>query len=198
MMASCGSDNNNHQKPADSAMASQVGYRAISCIDSSRTYKPYVQQGDPLHFRRIDVGLWYPPRPVASNSTLRFGHFLELRQDIDAIVSLDGSEVHHYGYSNSEDQDFEQTVQTPFFKKVSLSVPYLRIESNPQPGSLKKDSMYNFLSKVNAKKQVIKLILPGTKISLVWQLSPDRRANVLFQKYIIRSLHSLFHILISI
>lgn len=272
MMASCDSDNNNHQKPADSATVYQVGYRTISFIDSSRTYKPNVQQGDPLHFRRIDVDLWYPARPVASDSTLRFGHFLELlqdradfysapqkfdslpmtvaksfcqgfgssqpdlllqnptrtfnqakpvakqfpliayfasfgsmgyenyllfeslvsqgyiiacvnsiglypgdmtkknadlmeqvrdadqilnrlkhddtidttkigilgyswgglagallamrRQDIDAIVSLDASEVHPYGYSKSEDQDFEQTVQTPFFKKVSLSVPF--------------------------------------------------------------------------
>ena len=290
-------------------MAFQAGYRAISFIDSSRTYKPNVQQGDPLHFRRIDVDLWYPARPVASDSTVRFGQFLELlqeranfysapqkfdslpmtvaksfcegfgcsrpglllqnptrtfnhakplakqfplivyfasfgsmgyenyllfeslvsqgyiiacvnsigrypgdmtmknadlmeqvrdanqilnrlkhdstidttkigvlgyswggfagalfvmqRQDIDAIVSLDGSEVHHYGYSKSEDQDFEQTVQTPFFKKMSVSVPYLRLESNPQPGSLKKDSTYNFLRKVNAEKQVIKIDSAG-------------------------------------
>ncbi|MEO6686560.1 MAG: alpha/beta fold hydrolase [Dyadobacter sp.] len=309
MMASCGSDNNNYQRTADSTMAYQVGYRVISFVDSSRTYKSNVEQDDPLYFRRIDIDLWYPARPVASDSALRFGHFLQLlqdranfysapqkfdslpltvaksfcdgfgcsqpslllqnltntfsqakpvskrfplilyiasfgsmgyenyvlfeslarqgyiiacvnsigrypgdmtmknadlmeqvrdadqilnrlkqgnmidttkigvlgyswgglagallamqRKDIDAVVSLDGSEVHHYGYSKSEDQDFEQTIDSPFFKKGPLSVPYLRLESNPQPNILKKDSTYNFLSKVNATKQVIKIDSAG-------------------------------------
>ncbi len=83
------------------------------------------------------------------------------RHDIDAVVSLDGSEVHHYGYTKSEDQDFEQTVNTPFFKNATLSVPYLRLESNPQPKTSKKDSTYNFLNKVNAAKRVVRIDSAG-------------------------------------
>ncbi len=79
------------------------------------------------------------------------------RHDIDAIVSLDGSEVHHYGYAKSEDQDFEQIVTTPFLKESVLSVPYLRLESKPGVRPSKKDSSYNFLSKVKASKRVIKI-----------------------------------------
>ncbi|MDQ6478852.1 hypothetical protein [Dyadobacter sp. LHD-138] len=309
MMAGCDSDKNTQQSSADTTTVYQVGYRVISFVDSSRTYKPNVEQSDRLYFRPIDIDLWYPAQPVASDSTLRFGHFLQLLQDranfysapqkfdslpmtiaksfcdgfgcsrpslllqnptytfnqaksvskrfplilyfasfgsmgyenyllfeslvrqgyiiacvnsigrypgdmtmknadlmeqvrdadqilnrlsldnridttkigvlgyswgglagalwamqryeIDAIVSLDGSEFHHYGYSKSEDQDFEETINTPFFKKETLSVPYLRLESNPQPKTSKKDSTYNFLSKVNAIKQVVKIDSAG-------------------------------------
>jgi len=86
---------------------------------------------------------------------------MQERHDIDAMVSLDGSEVHHYGYSNSEDQDFDKTINTSFFKKAFLSVPYLRLESNPQPKIPKKDSIFNFLSKVNATKKVVKIDSAG-------------------------------------
>ncbi len=309
LMAGCGSNSNTHQRPADSITAYQVGYRVISFVDSSRTYRPNVDRSDRLHFRPIDIDLWYPAQPVAPDSTLQFGHFLQSLQDranfysapqkfdsipttvaksfcdgfgcsrpnlllrhptntfnqpkpvakrfplilylasfgsmgyenyllfesltrqgyiiacvnsigrypgdmtmknadlmeqvrdadqilnrlkkdngidttkigvlgyswgglagalwamqrrgIDAIVSLDGSEVHHYGYTKSEDQDFEQTINTPFFKNAALSVPYLRLESDPQPKTSKKDSTYNFLSKVNAIKRVVKIDSAG-------------------------------------
>ncbi|WP_254562893.1 alpha/beta hydrolase family protein [Dyadobacter diqingensis] len=309
MMASCGADNNSHQRSTDSTIVYQVGYRVISFVDSARTYRPNVEQSDRLYFRPIDIDLWYPAQPVSSDSTLRFGYFLQLlqhranfygapqkfdslpmtiaksfcdgfgcsrpnlllqnptytfnqaksvskrfplilyfasfgsmgyenyllfeslarqgyiiacinsigrypgdmtmknadlmeqvkdadqilnllshdnriditkigvlgyswgglagvlwamqRDEVDAIVSLDGSEVHHYGYSKSEDRDFEETINTPFFKKEALTVPYLRLESNPQPKTSKKDSTYNFLSKVNAIKQVVKIDSAG-------------------------------------
>ena len=79
------------------------------------------------------------------------------RRDIDVFVSLDGSEVHHYGSSKSEDQDFDYTVSTPFFKNATLTIPYLRLESNPKPGNARKDSTYDFLSKVGAESQVVKI-----------------------------------------
>ncbi|MCF0060229.1 alpha/beta hydrolase [Dyadobacter chenwenxiniae] len=305
IMAGSSSDNNTRQRSADSTMVFQVGYRSISFADSSRTYRPGVEQSDPLYFRPIDIDLWYPAKPVVSDSILKFGYFLQLLQDranfysapqkfdslpttvaksfcdgfgcsqpalllqspthtfnrakpvsqefplvvyfasfgsmgyenyllfeslasqgyiiacvnsigrypgdmtmknadlmeqvrdadqimnrlkldnsidttkigvlgyswgglagalwamqrkgINAMVSLDGSEVHHYGNSKSEDQDFEYTISTPFFEKSTLSVPYLRLESNPEPNRSEKDSTYNFLRKVKAAKQVVKI-----------------------------------------
>lgn len=309
IMAACNSDKDTSQRFVDSTMVYQVGYRAMSFIDSSRTYRPGVEQSDPLYFRPIDIDLWYPAQPGESDSTLKFRYFLQLLQDranfyaapqkfdslpitfaksfcdgfgcsqpalllkspthtynqakpvsrqfplllyfasfgsmgyenyllfeslvsqgyiiacvnsigrypgdmtmknadlmeqvrdadqivnrlklmagidttkigvlgyswggfagviwamqsqgVDAIVSLDGSEVHHYGYSISEDQDFEYTVNTPFFKKTGLSVPYLRLESNPEAKISKKDSTYNFLRKVKTTKQVVKIDSAG-------------------------------------
>jgi len=309
MIAGCGSDNSTRKGTVDNPMAYQVGYQVISFVDSSRTYRPNVVESDPLYFRPIDIDLWYPAQPVSSDSTLRFGYYLQLlqdranfysapqkfdslpmtiaksfcdgfgcsrpglllqnptktfkqakpvskrfplvlylasfgsmgyenhllfeslvskgyivasvnsigrypgdmtmknadlmeqvrdadqilnrlkqdnrvdtsrigvlcyswggmagailamqRHDIDAIVSLDGSEVHHYGYSKSEDKDFEYTINTPFFKKAVLSVPYLRLESNPQPKTSKKDSTYNFLSRIKATKRVVKIDSAG-------------------------------------
>jgi pimeloyl-ACP methyl ester carboxylesterase len=308
-MAGCGSDNTPHQRPTDSLTAYQVGHQVVSFVDSSRTYRPNVDQSDRLHYRPIDIDLWYPAQPVAHDSTLRFGHFLQVlqdratfysapqtfdslpttvaksfcdgfgcsraelllqhptntfnqakpvakrfplilylasfgsmgyenyllfealarqgymiacvnsigrypgdmtmknadlmeqvgdanqilnrlkkdsqidttrigvvgyswgglagallamqRPDIDAVVSLDGSEVHHYSSTKSEDQDFEQTITSSFFKKAALSVPYLRLESNPLPKTSKKDSTYNFLGKVKAAKRVVKVDSAG-------------------------------------
>jgi hypothetical protein len=305
MIEGCVSENNTDQRSADSTLVYQIGYRGMAFIDSSRTYRPGVTRSDPLYFRPVDIDLWYPAGPVTSDSTLKFGYFLDLLQDranfysapqkfdslpmniaksfsdglgcsqpglilqhpthtvnrakpvtkkfplivyfasfgsmgyenyllfeslvrqgyivasvnsigrypgdmtmktadlmqqvldadqimnrlkpdkridttrigvlgyswgglagvlwamqrhgIGAIVSLDGSEVHHYGYSKSEDQDFEYIINTPFFRNGTLSVPYLRLESNPDPNTSKKDSTYNFLTKVKAAKQVVKI-----------------------------------------
>lgn len=310
LMTGCGQDNKTSQRSADSTIAYQAGYQLISFIDSSRTYKPNVAKDDRLYFRPIDIDLWYPAQSVASDSTLRFGYFLQLLQDranfysapqkfdslpitiarsfcdgfgcsqsnlllkyptvtfnkakpvsekfplilyfasfgsmgyenyllfellarqgyviacvnsigrypgdmtmknadlieqvrdadqilnrlkhdtridvnkigvlgyswgglagalwamqkqrgVGAVVSLDGSEVHHYGYSKSEDEDFQQTIHTPFFRKTALSVPYLRLESNPEPNTTKRDSTYDFMSKVDATKQVITMDSAG-------------------------------------
>ncbi len=309
LLASCGSDTTSHQQSADKGAAYPVGHRVISFVDSSRTYRPNVDRSDRLHYRPIDVDLWYPAQPLSSDSTLRFGHFLQVlqdranfysapqkfdslpttvaksfcdgfgcsrpelllqqptntfnqakpvvkrfplllylasfgsmgyenyllfesltrqgymiacvnsigrypgdmtmknadlmeqvkdanqilnrlkndsqidttkigvlgyswgglagallamqRPDIDAVVSLDGSEVHHYGSMKSEDQDFEQTVNSSFLKQATLSVPYLRLESNPLPKAPKKDFLYNFLGKVKATKRVVKVDSAG-------------------------------------
>ncbi len=302
--ASCSFDHTT-QPPTNHTTAYQAGYQVISFVDSSRTYRPNVNRGDRLYFRPIEVDLWYPTQPASTDSTLRFGYFLQSlqkratmysapqqfdnlpmtvaksfcdgvgcsqpglvlqqpthtfdhskpilkrfplilylasfgsmgyencllfeslvrqgyivacvssigrypgemtmknadlmeqvtdanqilnrlkhdsridttnigllgyswgglagallamqRQDIDAVVSLDGSEVYHYGYTKSEDLDFEQIVTTPFFKKAVLSAPYLRLESATNVKTSKKDSTYNFLSKVRASKRVIKI-----------------------------------------
>lgn len=83
------------------------------------------------------------------------------RPDIKAVVSLDGSEFHHYGQDKAEDREFDETIQTPFFRNTTLSVPYLRLESNPEPNTPKKDSVYNFLAKASSAKRVIKIDSAG-------------------------------------
>jgi pimeloyl-ACP methyl ester carboxylesterase len=309
VLTGCGSDDKPRQESPDKAIVYHAGYKVISFVDSSRTYRPDVETSSPLHFRPIDVDLWYPAHSNASDSTLRFWHFLKTleqranfysapqvfhslptttgksfceafscsqadvllqhptatfkqakpasgkfplilylasfgsmgyenyllfeslasqgyivacvssigrypgdmtmknadliqqvmdaekilnrmkkddrvdtsrigllgyswgglagallamkREDIRTIVSLDGSEVHHYGYSKSEDQDFDYTVNTPDFKNATLSIPYLRLESNPEPGKTRTDSSYNFLSKVSREKSVVKIDSAG-------------------------------------
>ena len=309
LSAGCGSDNKTFQQTADSTLSHQVGYRVISFVDSSRTYRPDVGRQDELHFRPIDIDIWYPSQPISRDSVLRFGYFLQSlqdranflsapqtfdglpmtvaksfcegagcsrpdlllryqtntfnqprpiakqfplilymasfgsmgyenyllfeslarqgyvvasvssigrypgemtmknadlmeqvrdasevlnrlkkigsidttrvgvigyswgglagcilamqRRDINAIVSLDGSEFHHYGQDRAEDKDFNEIVNTPSFRNTVLSIPYLRLESNPQPGQPNKDSVYNFLAKIRATKRVVKIDSAG-------------------------------------
>ena len=67
--------------------------------------------------------------------------------DVKCLVSLEGSEFHHYG---NEDRDFDSIKNSEDFKKIKLSIPYLRLESAPSIQSGKKDSVYNFsLNHVN-------------------------------------------------
>jgi len=100
------------------------------------------------------------------------------RHDIATVVSFDGSEFHRYGYTKSEDDEFDETVNTPFFKNSALYVPYLRLESNPQPSKTKKDSTYNFLQKVSAAKQVIKIDSASIRTSHPYRPPSVLRVNV--------------------
>ncbi len=63
--------------------------------------------------------------------------------EVDCLVSLEGSEFHHYGNAE-EDQNFNTIINNKNFKNLHFSIPYLRLESAPstQPG--KTDSIYNF------------------------------------------------------
>src|SRR5689334_11601762 len=63
---------------------------------------------------------------------------------VSCIVSLEGSEYHHYGNAKDENDDFDTIKNSAAFQNLHLSVPYLRLESSPstQPGKI--DSVYNF------------------------------------------------------
>jgi dienelactone hydrolase len=69
------------------------------------------------------------------------------------VVSLDGSEFHHYGDESQENDDFNDIVNSPAFQTMHLSLPYLRLESAPVSNS-KKDSVYNFAQKLSTNNQV--------------------------------------------
>ena len=64
--------------------------------------------------------------------------------NVKCLVSLDGSEFHHYGKEKDENADFETIKNSNDFKNINLSVPYLRLESSPTGQADKTDSVYNF------------------------------------------------------
>ncbi|MBC7745005.1 MAG: dienelactone hydrolase family protein [Flavobacterium sp.] len=73
------------------------------------------------------------------------------------IVSLDGSEFHHYGKEQEENKDFDEIRFSPEFKNMRISVPYLRLESSPLINTVKYDSVYNFAEKIFSEKEIIKI-----------------------------------------
>jgi dienelactone hydrolase len=81
-------------------------------------------------------------------------------QNVKCIVSLDGSEFHHYGEAREENTDFNNIRNSREFKKIRIDVPYLRLESTAlSPGEKpeKVDSVYNFAEKVSGKISVVKI-----------------------------------------
>lgn len=71
------------------------------------------------------------------------------------LISLDGSEYHHYGTEKEEDIDFNSIVGSAEFTKMKLSTPYLRLESAQQRKKSNKDSVYYFSKNLSDKPQII-------------------------------------------
>ncbi|MCF3108959.1 dienelactone hydrolase family protein [Niabella sp. CC-SYL272] len=65
-------------------------------------------------------------------------------EGLRCLVSLEGSEFHHYGNDKKGDEDFDEIKKNEAFKKMRLMLPYLRLESAPPANPVKKDSVYNF------------------------------------------------------
>jgi len=63
---------------------------------------------------------------------------------VACLVSLEGSEFHHYGNAKNEDADFDTIRNGDYFKNLHLPIPYLRLESSPSAEPDKSDSVYNF------------------------------------------------------
>lgn len=77
--------------------------------------------------------------------------------DISCIISLDGSEFHHYGQADDEDADFNGIVSSLDFEGMSLNIPYLRLESNPEMSLDQKDSVYDFRQKLAGDQMILKV-----------------------------------------
>lgn len=58
-----------------------AGYKNIVVADSSRIYKPNSAITNPLHYRPLEIDLWYPASPQNTNSTLKYIDFISLLQD---------------------------------------------------------------------------------------------------------------------
>ena len=81
VLSACGSRKADLAKETDTAVVYKAGYRTISFVDHSRVYRAGVDKTDNLHFRPIDIDVWYPATPVVSDSLLRFGSFLQILED---------------------------------------------------------------------------------------------------------------------
>ena len=73
-------------------------------------------------------------------------------RSVSCLVSLDGSEFHHYGESKEEDLDFTGIRSSSEFKNMKISIPYLRLESSHLSDTSKVDSVYNFSEKLADEK----------------------------------------------
>ena len=77
--------------------------------------------------------------------------------NVSCIVSLDGSEFHHYGEDKEENIDFTGIRDSPEFKNLRFSIPYLRLESSNTISSNKEDSIYNFSEKLIGERFIFKI-----------------------------------------
>jgi dienelactone hydrolase len=59
-------------------MNRSTGFRIISTYDSSRTYKSNTLQTHRLHYRPIDIDVWYPAYVNSTDTTASFGDFIDL------------------------------------------------------------------------------------------------------------------------
>lgn len=62
---------------------------------------------------------------------------------VKCLLSLEGSEFHHYGTAKEEDADFNGIADRQL-KGLNLAMPYLRLESFPSAEPGKTDSVYSF------------------------------------------------------
>jgi len=71
------------------------------------------------------------------------------------LISLDGSEFHHFGSEMEEDNDFSAIVNSSEFSKMKISTPYLRLESASLGAKPAKDSVYDFTQKLMETPQIL-------------------------------------------
>lgn len=77
--------------------------------------------------------------------------------NVACLVSLDGSEFHHYGSSKEEDADFKGIKNSQNFNKMQISAPYLRLESSSAGTNTKKEVIYDFSEKLRSEKRIFKI-----------------------------------------
>jgi Dienelactone hydrolase family len=76
---------------------------------------------------------------------------------VSCLISLDGSEFHHYGEQNEENTDFNGIRNSPEFQNLNLHVPYLRLESLNIIDAKKEDSVYDFSEKLKNEKLIFEV-----------------------------------------
>ena len=55
-----------------------AGFKTIQTVDKSRIYKPRTDSTDYLHYRPVDIDLWYPAEFSTKDSVLLFRNILGL------------------------------------------------------------------------------------------------------------------------
>jgi hypothetical protein len=56
----------------------KAGFKTIQSFDKSRIYKPNTDTTDYLHYKPLDIDIWYPATSSASDSVLLFRDILRL------------------------------------------------------------------------------------------------------------------------
>jgi pimeloyl-ACP methyl ester carboxylesterase len=77
--------------------------------------------------------------------------------NVSCLVSLDGSEFHHYDQSKDENKDFDSIRNSNEFNVMRLRVPYLRLESSQNNKIEKVDSVYNFNEKLLSEREIYRI-----------------------------------------
>jgi dienelactone hydrolase len=71
------------------------------------------------------------------------------------LVSLDGSEFHHFGADPEEDADFADLTNSAIFREMKLTVPYLRLASARPIDPAKPDTVYQFADKHTSQPKLM-------------------------------------------
>ncbi len=58
-----------------------VGFQIIKATDTTRIYKPNTDIKDKLHYRPLDVDVWYPASSARNDSVLKFKNILGLLEE---------------------------------------------------------------------------------------------------------------------
>jgi esterase/lipase len=79
--------------------------------------------------------------------------------NVKCLISFDGSEFHHYGKAKDENTDFDRLRYSEDFKKMRISLPYLRLESSVSDDDTEEeyDSVYNFSEKLSSNIEIFKI-----------------------------------------
>jgi predicted dienelactone hydrolase len=77
---------------------------------------------------------------------------------ISAIMSLDGAEMHYYGGSLDEDNDFDTLRNAPYFQKSKVRVPYTYLESGHKQDDYSADSIFNMQDGSNNVKRYYRFV----------------------------------------
>jgi hypothetical protein len=64
--------------PKEKPVSYRAGFRTVRTVDSSRIYKPGTDTSDYLHFRPLDLDIWYPVDTSITDSIILFKDFLGL------------------------------------------------------------------------------------------------------------------------
>jgi len=57
----------------------EAGFKIIQTLDKSRIYKPATNTTDYLHYRPLDLDIWYPAVSATTDSVLLFGDILHIQ-----------------------------------------------------------------------------------------------------------------------
>ena len=55
----------------------EAGFKSVALVDSSRVYKPNTSTSHPLHYRPVELDIWYPSEEMG-NQALTFGELFQL------------------------------------------------------------------------------------------------------------------------